>query len=173
MKRACLFGKASEWVGPPGEDLIPRGTAFVRLMLPASAWVVIWDTGSAAMAAGIVTAVVTVGRSIAVILKALNAMMKARKNAAIYTTDAPPKLRRFRSLHHCASMLVRHPFLRAENCIIARWVRGNNGANSLAKTALRAGCSRLARRLSGPSLACVRECAYLTKAEQPGNLRYM
>jgi hypothetical protein len=104
MKRACLFGKASEWVGLPSEDLIPHGPAFVRLMLPASAWVVIWDTGSAAMAAGIVTAVVTVGRSIAVILKALNAMMKARKNAAIYTTDAPPKLRRFRSLHHCASM---------------------------------------------------------------------
>jgi hypothetical protein len=42
-----------------------------------------------------------------------------------------------------------------------------------ALTALCAGCSQLARRLSGPTLACVRECAYLTKAEQPRNLRYM
>ena len=50
---------------------------------------------------------------------------------------------------------------------------GANGASSLAKTALRAGCSQLARRLSGPTLACMCECAYLTKAEQPRNLRYM
>jgi hypothetical protein len=32
------------------------------------------------------------------------------------------------------------------------------------------GCSHLARRLSGPALVCVRECAHLLKAEQPRNL---
>jgi hypothetical protein len=72
----------------------------------------------------------------------------------------------------------RRPQRRLTGCQLAETdqdikLRGVNGANSLGKTALRAGCSQLARRLSGPSLACVRECAYLTKAEQPGNLRYM
>jgi hypothetical protein len=51
--------------------------------------------------------------------------------------------------------------------------RGVNGANSLAKTALRAGCSQLARRLSGPAFACMGECAHFVKAEQPRNLGYM
>src|SRR5215469_6444483 len=36
-----------------------------------------------------------------------------------------------------------------------------------------AGCSHLARRLSGPALACMRECAHLMKAEQPRDLGYM
>ena len=36
-----------------------------------------------------------------------------------------------------------------------------------------ASCSHLPRRLSGPALACMRECAHLIKAEQPGNLGYM
>src|SRR5215472_1621955 len=35
------------------------------------------------------------------------------------------------------------------------------------------GCSHLARRLSGPALACMRECAHLVKAEQPRNLGHM
>src|SRR4029077_13295287 len=34
-------------------------------------------------------------------------------------------------------------------------------------------CSYLARRLSGPALERMRECAHLTKAEQPSNLGYM
>ena len=36
-----------------------------------------------------------------------------------------------------------------------------------------AGCSDLARRLSSPPFACMRECAHLAKAKQPCNLRYM
>src|SRR5262249_48617653 len=36
-----------------------------------------------------------------------------------------------------------------------------------------ASCSHLARRLSGPALVCMRECAHLTKTEQPRNLGYM
>src|SRR5262244_670937 len=36
-----------------------------------------------------------------------------------------------------------------------------------------AGCSHLAWRLSGPALACMRECAHLMKTEQPRNLGYM
>src|SRR5262249_53622179 len=32
------------------------------------------------------------------------------------------------------------------------------------------GRSHLARRVAGPALVCVRECAHLTKAEQPRNL---
>src|SRR5262249_13527947 len=35
-----------------------------------------------------------------------------------------------------------------------------------------AGCSHLPRRLSSPALVCMRECAHLTKAEQPRNLRH-
>ena len=42
-----------------------------------------------------------------------------------------------------------------------------------ALTALCAGCSQLARRLSDPAPACMGECAYVTKPEQPRNLRYM
>src|SRR5260221_9990935 len=38
---------------------------------------------------------------------------------------------------------------------------------------IRAGCSYLARRLSGPALERVRECAHLIKAKQPRNLGYM
>ena len=38
---------------------------------------------------------------------------------------------------------------------------------------LSAGNSHLARRLSGPAFARMRECAHVIKAEQPGNLRYM
>src|SRR5580704_5536188 len=34
-------------------------------------------------------------------------------------------------------------------------------------------CSHLARRLSGPAFASMRECAHVIKAEQPGDLRYM
>jgi hypothetical protein len=36
-----------------------------------------------------------------------------------------------------------------------------------------AGCAHLARRLSGPALERMRECAHLMKAKQPGNLGYM
>src|SRR5215471_14355156 len=36
-----------------------------------------------------------------------------------------------------------------------------------------AGCPQLARRLSGPSLECMRECAHLMKAEQPRNLGHV
>jgi hypothetical protein len=36
-----------------------------------------------------------------------------------------------------------------------------------------AGCSHLARRLSGPPLECMRECTHFVKAEQPRNLGYM
>ena len=36
-----------------------------------------------------------------------------------------------------------------------------------------AGPSHLARRLSGPAFARMRECAHVIKAEQPGDLRYM
>src|SRR5215467_13037944 len=36
-----------------------------------------------------------------------------------------------------------------------------------------AGCSHLARRLSGPTLECMGECAHVIKAEQPRNLGYM
>ena len=42
-----------------------------------------------------------------------------------------------------------------------------------ALTALCAGCSQLAQRLSDPAPACMGECAYVTKPEQPRNLRYM
>jgi hypothetical protein len=35
------------------------------------------------------------------------------------------------------------------------------------------GCPQLLRRLSGPALECVRECAHVVKADQPRNLRYM
>jgi hypothetical protein len=35
------------------------------------------------------------------------------------------------------------------------------------------GCSHLTRRLSGPALECMRECAHLVKAEEPGNFGYM
>src|SRR5262249_57666708 len=34
-------------------------------------------------------------------------------------------------------------------------------------------CSHLARRLSGPALARMRECAHLMKTEQPRNLGYV
>ena len=34
-------------------------------------------------------------------------------------------------------------------------------------------CSHLARRLSGPAFARMRECAHVIKAEQPGDLRYI
>src|SRR5215813_5921878 len=37
----------------------------------------------------------------------------------------------------------------------------------------RAGCPHLARRLSGPALECMRECAHLMKTEQPRDLGYM
>src|SRR5262249_42655696 len=36
-----------------------------------------------------------------------------------------------------------------------------------------ANCPHLARRLSGPALECMRECAHLMKAEQPRDLGYM
>ena|SRR6516165_1219541 len=36
-----------------------------------------------------------------------------------------------------------------------------------------AGPSHLARRLSGPAFARMRECAHVIEAEQPGDLRYM
>jgi hypothetical protein len=36
-----------------------------------------------------------------------------------------------------------------------------------------AGCSHLARRLSGPAPECMREGTHLMKAEQPRNFRYM
>src|SRR6516225_6245429 len=36
-----------------------------------------------------------------------------------------------------------------------------------------AGCSHLTRRLSGPALECMRECAHLMKAEQPRNLGHL
>src|SRR6516165_4240179 len=36
-----------------------------------------------------------------------------------------------------------------------------------------AGCSHLARRLSGPAFACMRERAHLMKTEQPRDLGYM
>jgi hypothetical protein len=36
-----------------------------------------------------------------------------------------------------------------------------------------AGSSQLARRLPGPALACMRECAHLMKPKQPRNLGYM
>src|SRR6266446_1752756 len=36
-----------------------------------------------------------------------------------------------------------------------------------------ASCPHLARRLSGPALECMRECAHLSKAEQPRDLGYM
>src|SRR6516162_5372022 len=36
-----------------------------------------------------------------------------------------------------------------------------------------AGCSYLARRLSGPALERMRECAHIIKAEQPRDLGYM
>jgi hypothetical protein len=36
-----------------------------------------------------------------------------------------------------------------------------------------AGCAHLARRLSGPALKRMRECAHLMKAEQPRNFGYM
>jgi hypothetical protein len=36
-----------------------------------------------------------------------------------------------------------------------------------------AGCSHLARRLSGPALKCMCECAHLMKAEQPRDLGHM
>jgi hypothetical protein len=35
------------------------------------------------------------------------------------------------------------------------------------------GSPHLARRLTGPALECMRECAHLMKAEQPRNLGYM
>src|SRR5882757_7867840 len=38
---------------------------------------------------------------------------------------------------------------------------------------MRAGCSHLARRLSGPPLESMRECTHVVKAEQPRNLGYM
>jgi hypothetical protein len=38
---------------------------------------------------------------------------------------------------------------------------------------LSAGCPHLPGRLSGPALACMRECAHFMKAEEPRNLRYM
>src|SRR5262245_60587330 len=38
---------------------------------------------------------------------------------------------------------------------------------------LSAGCSHLTRRLSGPALERVRECAHLMKADQPCDLGYM
>src|SRR5215472_10818687 len=34
-------------------------------------------------------------------------------------------------------------------------------------------CSHLTRRLSGPALECMRECAHLMKAEQPRNLGHV
>jgi hypothetical protein len=42
-----------------------------------------------------------------------------------------------------------------------------------ALTALCAGCSQPARRLSDPAPACMGEYACVTKPEQPRNLRYM
>src|SRR5262249_38252315 len=36
-----------------------------------------------------------------------------------------------------------------------------------------ASCSHLARRLAGPALVCMRECAHLTKAKHPRNLGYV
>src|SRR5262245_19316272 len=39
------------------------------------------------------------------------------------------------------------------------------GAPSLWMPSMRAGCSHLAWRLSGPAFACMRECAHLAKAE--------
>jgi hypothetical protein len=38
---------------------------------------------------------------------------------------------------------------------------------------MRVGCPHLAWRLSGPALACMRECAHLMKTEQPRNVGYM
>src|SRR6516162_11742684 len=38
---------------------------------------------------------------------------------------------------------------------------------------LSAGCPHLPRRLSSPSLECMRECTHFVKAEQPRNLGYM
>src|SRR5262249_14177592 len=38
---------------------------------------------------------------------------------------------------------------------------------------INAGCSHLARRLSGPALECMRECAHLIKPKQPRNLGHM
>src|SRR6266545_2114225 len=35
------------------------------------------------------------------------------------------------------------------------------------------GCPHLPWRLSGPALECMRECAHLMKAKQPGNFGYM
>src|SRR5262249_14157601 len=42
-----------------------------------------------------------------------------------------------------------------------------------ARYSISAGCSHLARGLSGPAPACMRECAHLRKAEHPRNLGYM
>src|SRR5215467_8892426 len=42
-----------------------------------------------------------------------------------------------------------------------------------ARYSISAGCSHLARRLSGPAPACMRECAHLSKPEHPRNLGCM
>src|SRR5262252_4593185 len=64
--------------------------------------------------------------------------------------------------------------------LCACWIPSKAYARSkLSRTTARgicsisAGCSHLARRLSGPALACMRECAHLMKAEQPRDLGYM
>src|SRR5262249_15886117 len=56
----------------------------------------------------------------------------------------------------------------------ARSKRTSRSATAREKChSISAGCSHLARRLSGPALERMRECAHLMKAEQPRDLGYM
>src|SRR5262245_21532428 len=53
------------------------------------------------------------------------------------------------------------------------WLSRPCSARGHGLCSISAGRSHLARRLAGPALVCVRECAHLTKAKQPRNLGYM
>src|SRR5262249_54047158 len=56
----------------------------------------------------------------------------------------------------------------------ARSKRTSRSATAREKChSISAGCSQLARRLSGPALERMRECAHLMKTEQPRDLGYM